>query len=79
MADKDASAVTKNWENSQPCSAYHFLIMNLSSVAYLGNFPPIYLYLIFLNLYLRILIFELDLLSILNLIFAGYTGSRNQV
>ena len=47
VADKDASAVTKNWENSQPCSAYHFLIMNLSSVAYLGNFPPIYLYLIF--------------------------------
>ena len=41
--------------------------------------PPIYLYLIFLNLYLTKLIFELDFLSILNLIFAGYTGSKNQV
>ena len=41
--------------------------------------PPIYLYLIFLNLYLMKLIFELDFLSIWNLIFASYTGSKNQV
>ena len=46
-----------------------------------GPWLPPYLYhhLIFLNLYFTKLIFELDFLSISNLIFAGYTGSKNQV
>ena len=39
----------------------------------------IILYLIFKNIYFTKLIFELDFLSIWNLIFAGYTGSKNQV
>ena len=49
----------------------------------IGIFPPTYLYLILKNLYSTKLIFELDFwtffLSILNLIFEGHTGSRNQV
>ena len=43
------------------------------------DIPLIYLYLIFLNLYFTKLIFELGFLSISNLIFAGYTDSKNQV
>jgi hypothetical protein len=44
-----------------------------------GYYPPIYLYLIFLNLNFTKLIFELDFLSISNSIFAGCTGSKNRV
>ena len=58
-------------------------IINLGVCLPVNDFPPIYLYLIFeicisQNWFLN-LIFELDFLSILNLIFAGYTGSKNQV
>ena len=50
-----------------------------SSIGLRAHNPPIYLCLIFKNLYFTKLIFELDFFSILNLIFADYTGSKNQV
>ena len=46
---------------------------------YAINIPSIYLYLIFSNFYFTKLIFELDFLSIWNLIFESYTCSKNHV
>ena len=43
------------------------------------HYPPIYLYLIFLNLYFMKLIFELDFLCISNLIFTACVACKNQV
>ena len=41
--------------------------------------PPIDLYIIFENRVWKIKLDKLDFLSISNLSFAGYTGSKNQV
>ena len=48
------------------------------SKTYTAYYPPIYLQLIFEILSLKNWVYEFDFFPSLNLIFAGYTGSKNQ-